>query len=677
MADRREIVVDLLGKESVSTAAKQAERGLGRLGDQMSETAQDARRLDREIEQAQHSLRDLAVEYARTEDAGKRMDLSKQMRRQQTEVRRLTKVRDLLPDLDGESVSMGARLGAGLASGLMRAGQPISQAISNVVGTLPPQAQAAIGAAVVTAVVAVAPAVGAALTGAVLGGVGVGGVAGGLALAAKDSRVQAAAHELGATVSSGLEQVGGTFVGPAISGISTIRTAWDQVAGDVQQVGQSLSRYVEPLAEGVAGAVRAIMPGIQAAADAAGPVMREIGASLPRIGAAIGDLLTVVANNADAGAGAIQGLTILLEHGITWAGNMITILSALYRAAVTAGEAVTGWLSKIPVAGKLWEEVHDRQVKIKRAMDDTGKAAGEAGEAGRTGLMRLGEGAETAATKVQSLDDKIRGLAQGHIAAEQAAIALETAIDKATEAAKRNGDGIDRDNPKQRANREALIGIASAANAASQAILDQNGSYADAETASNRGRTAFLAAAEAMGVSKREAQALADKLFALPATRGVTISVEQQAALDAIRAVQQSLGKVTSKSITIGVYYKTNGDLKLPGGTQLKGAASGGPVEGPGPRGVDSVPMMLAPGEHVLTAREVDAAGGHAGVERMRSILRGESPAAAPTARASAVGPSVVISGPVNVYGVQDVSSLVAQLQEYARRNGPIRLATR
>lgn len=51
------------------------------------------------------------------------------------------------------------------------------------------------------------------------------------------------------------------------------------------------------------------------------------------------------------------------------------------------------------------------------------------------------------------------------------------------------------------------------------------------------------------------------------------------------------------------------------------GRAAGGAVHGRGPAGVDSVPALLAPGEHVLTHHEVQAMGGHAGVYAFRRDL--------------------------------------------------------
>lgn len=63
----------------------------------------------------------------------------------------------------------------------------------------------------------------------------------------------------------------------------------------------------------------------------------------------------------------------------------------------------------------------------------------------------------------------------------------------------------------------------------------------------------------------------------------------------------------------------------IPGETTrpIGGRAGGGPIEGSGTKGKDSVLAWLAPGEHVWTASEVDAAGGHQAVASMRSAVRG------------------------------------------------------
>lgn len=54
---------------------------------------------------------------------------------------------------------------------------------------------------------------------------------------------------------------------------------------------------------------------------------------------------------------------------------------------------------------------------------------------------------------------------------------------------------------------------------------------------------------------------------------------------------------------------------------QIEGHASGGPLHAAGPKGQDSALFWGAAGEHVLTADDVDAAGGHAGVYAWRRAL--------------------------------------------------------
>ncbi|MEU9805022.1 phage tail tape measure protein [Mycobacterium sp. NPDC050853] len=55
----------------------------------------------------------------------------------------------------------------------------------------------------------------------------------------------------------------------------------------------------------------------------------------------------------------------------------------------------------------------------------------------------------------------------------------------------------------------------------------------------------------------------------------------------------------------------------------IPGHVDGGPIHGSGPKGKDSVLMWGAPGEHVLTAPEVDKLGGHGAVHALRSAIRG------------------------------------------------------
>ncbi|HWB36426.1 MAG TPA: transglycosylase SLT domain-containing protein, partial [Rugosimonospora sp.] len=71
-----------------------------------------------------------------------------------------------------------------------------------------------------------------------------------------------------------------------------------------------------------------------------------------------------------------------------------------------------------------------------------------------------------------------------------------------------------------------------------------------------------------------------------------------------------------------GVIWE-GGGKELPSVATL---ATGGPVHGPGTATSDSIPAMLSRGEHVLTAREVQKAGGHQAIYRMRAGLMSGEP---------------------------------------------------
>lgn len=77
---------------------------------------------------------------------------------------------------------------------------------------------------------------------------------------------------------------------------------------------------------------------------------------------------------------------------------------------------------------------------------------------------------------------------------------------------------------------------------------------------------------------------------------------------------------------TFDTNFSTNGGLSAGGGGVLEPPkkAAGGAIYGPGTGTSDSIPAMLSNGEHVLTAKEVAAAGGHDAIYALRrNLLRG------------------------------------------------------
>jgi TP901 family phage tail tape measure protein len=133
-------------------------------------------------------------------------------------------------------------------------------------------------------------------------------------------------------------------------------------------------------------------------------------------------------------------------------------------------------------------------------------------------------------------------------------------------------------------------------------------------------RQAFEDSAEAAGFNADEVQILADKVFALPDEKEIEIiAATENAARRIDQFVRTYNGKVITLQLTtdqVQVGDRVYGGLR-------DGRATGGAIYGPGTGTSDSVPVNLSTGEHVWTAAEVQAAGGHGAVEDMRKWVLG------------------------------------------------------
>ncbi len=105
------------------------------------------------------------------------------------------------------------------------------------------------------------------------------------------------------------------------------------------------------------------------------------------------------------------------------------------------------------------------------------------------------------------------------------------------------------------------------------------------------------------------------------------------------------------------------GDVVDADGRVTPSHANGGPLNAPGPKGKDSALFWGASGEHVLTADDVDAMGGHAGVHQFRNALH--------RAVGGAVGPDVsaaesMAGTPYSQANRNDCSGMVGRVVESA-----------
>lgn len=179
------------------------------------------------------------------------------------------------------------------------------------------------------------------------------------------------------------------------------------------------------------------------------------------------------------------------------------------------------------------------------------------------------------------------------------------------------GRGLDITTAAGAANKEMLVRLSQDASDAAAAQLELDGDAAAFTETLEAQRQKLYEAAVQMGASEEEAAHLRDTFLGMPDDRTLRVLLETA---DANARLDSLLGRLNEAVRThFNIPVSTVGV-----GTVLKppGQATGGPVVGRGPKGVDSELRMLAPGEHVITAAEVDAAGGHAGIEAYRASLR-------------------------------------------------------
>lgn len=560
MADVRDILINLLGRETVSPAAKKAADGVEKLGDRMDATADDAKRLDAEIKQAERGLQDLAVQFARSQDAAERLDLSKAMRKQQSEIRRLGKAKDLLP-----GVEMGAELAGQVSmSFVQRLGPLIARA--PMAGMNP--AALAIGAPLALGVAAT---VSAALAGAVTGAAGAGGVIGGLVIASRHAAVKSAAKQTGDTFSTIMESAGVAFVPAAVQALGQVRSELGNMEDDFERLFAASSQFVKPLTGGVlAGASRAL-EGMATAAERAGPVMHSLSWIAERFGDLVGDSFEQLSEHADTGARALAMLWAVFEVGVRSVVGTIDALATVYGWMEKLGALLTRDVAQFVNLATAEERAKDAGVELSPALRDL-----------LGGFTGAGDAAAAATPKIQTFADVVAESTGRALTSEQANLRLEDAIDRAADAAKNNGDGIDKNIPKQRANRDALLGIAQAAQAARATILEQTGSQELASKATERGRAEFLKTAAAMGVSKKEAKELADRLFGIPEKRKTDVDVKvKQTPID-LKTVAGRIAAIKSKRVVITVVNNTvttrSEGRNVGIGDGVGGRASGGPI---------------------------------------------------------------------------------------------------
>lgn len=169
-----------------------------------------------------------------------------------------------------------------------------------------------------------------------------------------------------------------------------------------------------------------------------------------------------------------------------------------------------------------------------------------------------------------------------------------------------------------RDNMDVLTEIASRTEDVAKAQYEADHSVEGLEQRLASGRQALIDTAIQMGLTAEEAVTLADDILGIPEERISKIIADTY---DAQTKVDQFITMNNGREIRVKV-AADGASIRMGSITvSAPGQAAGGPVRGPGTGTSDSVLRWLSNGEHVITAAEVQAAGGHGAVERWRDQL--------------------------------------------------------
>ncbi|MEV5444049.1 hypothetical protein AB0N23_16150 [Streptomyces sp. NPDC052644] len=269
---------------------------------------------------------------------------------------------------------------------------------------------------------------------------------------------------------------------------------------------------------------------------------------------------------------------------------------------------------------------------------------------------------------IQALNDVNRAALGGMIG-------FEAAIDTAAKTARENAGALsmtngrlDLNSEKARTAASALTDLAAKTDEATAAARESGASWSTVNGVYERGRQQLIASAQQMGLTKKQAEALAAQILRTPDKTAILRGNMQdlQAKLNHAKnqlsnvpdsrraeirariaqleaAIARARGYIVGiDGMTAHTYIYTNhivnnatGEARKRKGTTSGSMATGGIVRGPGTGTSDSIPMMLSNGEYVVRA----AAVSRIGVSALDALNEGRAPAFGggfPTAAAGA-----------------------------------------
>ena len=537
-------VIEQVRGNALASAARDLDKVAGSTDDAAGSARDytgDLKKLDAQISSTQLRIRALGAEFVSTGDKATGKDL----RGERSLLGQLEKIRkELEQATPGLAEAAGA---AGQAAG-GNAGQGFISSFFDTLSDIPGRLRGAALVGVAGVAVAAAPAIGASVAGAVLGGVGAGGIIGGVAAASKDPRVRAEAAAFGEDISAQFFSGGKSFTGPVIESLAILRDAFHDM--DLGSSWERVAPFVTKVAEGIAGMGQRFMPGFNRALDAAGPGLDVLGTMLPRIGAALGDMVGDIAQS----EGALEGLMFVLkmvESGLRVTGDVITFLSNRFHELVAVGAEVSGVLEDLPIFelqklfgidfGRFNDHMEDIRDTSAAAKAGLGGLA-EAGHVWSRSMLTQEHAATQLAAAVDRLHQEYSDFFDVQMSQDQANQRVSEGMLRLKEALKENGREW-RDNTEAGlANRAALSGQVDALIRQREANIAAGMSASEATAQFAAQLDALSRLARAAGITK---EALQDLVGDYQVTVNVTTTGDAAYRAAISRALSGNTGRIS------------------------------------------------------------------------------------------------------------------------------------
>jgi hypothetical protein len=558
--DRVGTAADAAGRktEKFTRATVVAGQAADDLGDEADQAARKMRKLDGEIQEAEFRLGQLAAAFMATSNAAERMDISKQIKAAQRELRELTKVKGLnnfLPDPGPAAASFVRKLGSALSG----AGDGIAAAAGSKYGIV-------IGASIAAAA---SPVIISAIGSALSAGAGAGFVGLGIGLAvAKDKKIQEAGKAAGKRFVDAIQSSAVTqFKGPIMSSLAVLSEAGDRVAKRWDKAFQATRGSVVPLVRDVTQAGERINSSLAGAAEKSGPAMKGLGGSIILVGDAVGDLVDTLADGGPEAAANLQLIVGATGDALRISTNFLGVLGKL-----ASNEWVTGPL--LPLLRKHYED----QAEAARKAQDASEHLAQ----GYTTAEKAARGNREA---IKALSDEIRAQTDPAFALRKAQDELAVAQDASAEAIKKHGKNSQEAREATRNLATAALDLASAAGGLGDTFT---GKLTPAMRNTYRAAGLTEAQIDAVEAEFREAKRAGDAYAKTYRAKVITeyinkySNVVSGAAQSAYEAEKRKIqGRATGGSVDRGVPYWTGEhgpELMVPdaAGRVLSAAASRG-----------------------------------------------------------------------------------------------------